>query len=358
MRSISYAGRVEAKPAISSVLSIKKYYIGSVEADVTAEANRIVGRVRTGLAESIVITESSYAYVPSGATAYPYAGTIEASISESSDRNRSKVYAGSPEAKVISASDRNRAKAYAGAVLTTVVSDSVRYKSKVYIGSVSVTVEIGGVYFSTAAIAKVYAGSAETIIVAECVHSAAISTAYTYVGVAYVVAESSKINARGRAYASDAGLVVVVDSRDIYSFPVAHPYEGSVLISVDTTGVGAFNLWDGRDTEAKPHDGYYQEVLPVTALSLENKPNLRDTQFTDDGGYNWVDDDPNYWSGYAGVKEPLPTRPVGVDGAYTEPLEDGAWDEYPVDGAYTQIGYEKEFKPFRRSSMTKEGKPL
>jgi hypothetical protein len=38
-------------------------------------------------------------------------------------------------------------------------------------------------------------------------------------------------------------------------------------------------------------------------------------------------------------------------------LQDGAWTEEPVDGAYTQIGYEKEFKPFTRYTHILEGIP-
>jgi hypothetical protein len=38
-------------------------------------------------------------------------------------------------------------------------------------------------------------------------------------------------------------------------------------------------------------------------------------------------------------------------------LQDGAWTEEPVDGAYTQIGYEKEFKPFTRYTHINESVP-
>ena len=56
--------------------------------------------------------------------------------------------------------------------------------------------------------------------------------------------------------------------------------------------------------------------------------------------------------------EPVPSDWPAVDGAYTEPLDDGAWDEYPVDGAYTQIGYPKERRPRRRySTRTWESVP-
>ena len=56
--------------------------------------------------------------------------------------------------------------------------------------------------------------------------------------------------------------------------------------------------------------------------------------------------------------ETVPADWPAADGAYTQPVDDGAWDEYPVDGAYTRIGYEKEMKPRRRySTRTWESVP-
>jgi hypothetical protein len=57
------------------------------------------------------------------------------------------------------------------------------------------------------------------------------------------------------------------------------------------------------------------------------------------------------------VKESVPARPVGQDGAYVEGTQDGFWAEYPSHGAYTDISYFKEFKPFHRATMTKEAVP-
>ena len=57
------------------------------------------------------------------------------------------------------------------------------------------------------------------------------------------------------------------------------------------------------------------------------------------------------------TKESLPTRPDGIDGAITDGVSDGAWTEEPVEGAYTYIGYDKEFKPFTRYTFTKESVP-
>ena len=76
------------------------------------------------------------------------------------------------------------------------------------------------------------------------------------------------------------------------------------------------------------------EPKPITVWTLEGKP---------PDGYSI---------------EPVPTRPPAQDGFYTEPVLDGAYDEFPLDGFYAPVGYFKEFKPFHRATMTKEGIPV
>ena len=67
----------------------------------------------------------------------------------------------------------------------------------------------------------------------------------------------------------------------------------------------------------------------------------------------------------ARVKESIPGRPAGTDGAWTTDA-DGAVTEPPSQGAYTDIGYYKEWKPWWQAyvkeslpstTLTKEGKP-
>jgi len=57
------------------------------------------------------------------------------------------------------------------------------------------------------------------------------------------------------------------------------------------------------------------------------------------------------------IKEAVPGRPSGNDGAWTDGVSDGAWTEEYVHGAYTDIGYDKEAKPFTRFTQTKESAP-
>lgn len=57
------------------------------------------------------------------------------------------------------------------------------------------------------------------------------------------------------------------------------------------------------------------------------------------------------------TKEPVPGRPSSQDGAWTDGVSDGAWTEEYVHGAYTDIGYDKEAKPFTRYTHTNEAVP-
>lgn len=57
------------------------------------------------------------------------------------------------------------------------------------------------------------------------------------------------------------------------------------------------------------------------------------------------------------TKEGVPGFAAGLDGAITDSVSDGAWTEPPVQGAYTSIGYDKEFKPFLRFTHVNEAVP-
>jgi hypothetical protein len=199
------------------------------------------------------------------------------------------------------------------------------------------------------------------------VYAKATAGANVYIGTVEATVQGSSRIAVGKAYKSGVNLVVELGATYAHSHPTAHPYAGAIYVTVEPGHSYLFSPFVViyRVLEPKPHDGYILEPLPGIPGSQDGAYTdpLQDGAWTEepvDGAYTQIGYEKEFkpFTRYTHINESVPTRPAGVDGAYTDPLQDGAWDEFPVDGMYTQIGYEKEFKPFHRASMTKEGKPI
>lgn len=144
-------------------------------------------------------------------------------------------------------------------------------------------------------------------------------TEYAYVGQGVIVFSDGSEHAIGKVYAGGGAFVFS---------------GGSVYVK--TAGPRAYS-YTGLSTGAIVYTGatvYFKTAYVSTARQVEAKPGTR-----------------------TAVMEAVPQRPAAEDGAYTEPGQDGIWDEYPVDGAYTRVGYEPEMKPPRRATPNMEGKP-
>lgn len=193
----------------------------------------------------------------------------------------------------------------------------------------------------------VFSGSGVQCYAADSVYaySAASAAAYAYLGDAVLVYADGSEHSRGKAYVADG--VIYYDSDASVETATLRVYQGDGTLVFDDgseiaigkvyEGVGAFHFSGG------------------TVYTSETTSSF---SYTGDGTvvYEGVS---VFWRTYgsARAKESLPRRPVGQDGAFTDPSLDGAWDEYPVDGVYTSVGFVKEFKPFRRYTHVNESVP-
>ena len=342
-RSKSYTGSIEAKPEISSVLSKSKSYPGSVEAEALSDSTRYRNKSAVGSVETEAFAQAERI------VGRIRTGTAETNITASSERNRSKVYIGSIEA--------------------ILGPDSVRYKGKVYAGSHSTVIVLDSVYSKVTPGVNVYAGSVEATVSG----SSKVAVGKAYQSGANLVVELggaySFVHPTASVYSGDVQSIASVEGSYSKAGKATYQYSGTIYLTVDPKSAYLFQssvvVIPFRYTEPKPHDGYILETLPGSPGSQDGAYTdpLQDGAWTEepvDGAYTQIGYEKEFkpFTRYTHINESVPTRPAGVDGAYTDPLQDGAWDEFPVDGMYTQIGYEKEFKPFHRASMTKEGKPI
>ncbi|MCR4301933.1 MAG: hypothetical protein NUV51_10010, partial [Sulfuricaulis sp.] len=132
------------------------------------------------------------------------------------------------------------------------------------------------------------------------IYAAVASRAYSYVGEGVLVLDSGATHSLGKVYVG--GGAFHFESGSIYSKTA-----GAGATAYSYTGLASGSIVFGAATLVL-FDKCYIESLPITVWSLEGKPL---------GSY---------------TAETIPSRPAAQDGAYTDPTQDGVWDEYPVDG--------------------------
>jgi len=118
---------------------------------------------------------------------------------------------------------------------------------------------------------------------------------------------------------------VVFNAESLSEKAVCNLHDALAEYAASSGGAGVYDPWGYSDN-------YEQEPVPGWVHGDEPKPSQTNTE------------------------EPLPTRPAGQDGVYVVDSQDGPVTEPPRDGAYVDVGYYKEFKPWYQPN-TKEALP-
>lgn len=144
-----------------------------------------------------------------------------------------------------------------------------------------------------------------------------------------------------QVYASDADTTSTSSVWRTYVGEGVLVFDSGVEVAIGKvfTGDGLFHFAAGTISVASAQVSYSYSGLNSGAIAYDNVTVYLRTY------------------GTARHKESLPVRPSSQDGAWTDGVSDGAWTEEYVHGAYTDIGYDKEAKPFTRFTQTKESAP-
>ncbi len=317
-------------------------------------------------------------------------GDIRADAESASVRHRDKVYGGAAHADAETLGKIGKGKKYSVEALADVeFQSSARYAiCKRYSGDISADSEFQSVL--GIGIGKRYVGdifiNAETGTLYSFTAGETIQT-LVYSGEAFLISEISSDVKKTKNYSAEFSLAAEVES--ILSAASKKNYSGDIAALLETGyDVSKCKIYVGDnetivvteseyDTNASKHffypnvaessvyseSGYFrinrytrkgsvEGILSSDASCFRVKRNVYSGQAVlvaqIDGEYSTT---PKAWR----FEESVPGRGTSADGAFTDPPTNGGWDEYPVDGAYTQDNaYLKEYKPLRRANPAKE----
>jgi hypothetical protein len=321
--------------------------------------------VRDGDTRSIAVSDSTYVPTLIGGTAKTYDGAVVSIAVSDNSTSRGKAYDGDARTEVVVSKDATRGFAYNGDTrsLGIVSKDSVR--GFAYSADCGLFAVVGGTYSSTTDLSKVYAGDVSLQSVVDSDHA----RGRTYdVSDVRSIANVSYAFERCRGYDGVAYTIVLVDSVYSTTGNIVKTYDGVAEAKVLAASVYSSNL-----AEVLTYVGTAELMSTASSVVTKGKVYVADgrliavldgicrlnpIQYVSTLILTTVAGSVSVFTiGTARNLELLPTRPYAIDGAWTDPAQDGVWDEYPVHGAYTYIGYDAEFKPFHRATITQESVP-